>query len=169
MKVKKKLLQKKKRIPFKSIFFLSYPGHFKVHHNRIGSRWQRSRTWSSLSPTNTSKIHLRVKRFSWNTYWTLAEDLRLSKGQGNLHVTGWDKKRKEKGIEMGTWPPERELWRRKGSCPWEWPSLVGRSARTERELRSPGGEHSNSSVKGKEKDPHRRSVLPSSPQTEMLL
>ena len=79
-------------------------------------------------------------------------------------------KEKRERHRDGTWPSERKLWRREWACPWEWPSLVGRSARTEGELRSPGGEHSNSSVKGKEeKDPHRWSVLPSSPQTEMLL
>ena len=30
-----------------------------------------------LPPTNTSEIHLHVEQLLQNTYWTLAEDLRL--------------------------------------------------------------------------------------------
>ena len=41
-----------------------------------------------LLPTDTSKIHLHVKRLSQNTYGILAEDLRPLKGQENLHVDG---------------------------------------------------------------------------------
>ena len=33
---------------------------------------------------NTSKIHLHVVRFSYNSYFKLEEDLRLPKGQENL-------------------------------------------------------------------------------------
>ena len=39
-------------------------------------------------PTNTSKIHLHVEQLLQNTYWTLAEDLRLPKRQETPHVPG---------------------------------------------------------------------------------
>ena len=38
--------------------------------------------------TNTSEIHLYVEEFLQNTYWTLAEDLRLPKRQETPHVPG---------------------------------------------------------------------------------
>ena len=39
-------------------------------------------------PTNTSKLHLHVEELLQNTYWMLAEDLRLPKRQENPHVSG---------------------------------------------------------------------------------
>ena len=67
-------------------------------------------------PTNTSKIHLHVEQLLQNTYWTLAEDLRLPKRQENPHVPGLDKRKEKKQRQKnrdGTCTPERELWRRK--------------------------------------------------------
>ena len=39
-------------------------------------------------PTNTSEIHLHVEQLLQNTYWMLAEDLRLPKRQETPHVPG---------------------------------------------------------------------------------
>ena len=39
-------------------------------------------------PTNTSKIHLHVEQLLQNTYWMLAEDLRLPKRQEAPHIPG---------------------------------------------------------------------------------
>ena len=39
-------------------------------------------------PTNTSKIHLHVEQLLQNIYWTLAEDLSLSKRQETPNVPG---------------------------------------------------------------------------------
>ena len=39
-------------------------------------------------PTNTSKIHLHVEQLLQNTYWMLAENLRLPKRQENPHAPG---------------------------------------------------------------------------------
>ena len=39
-------------------------------------------------PTNTSEIHLHVEQLLQNTYWTLAEDLRLPKRQETPHIPG---------------------------------------------------------------------------------
>ena len=39
-------------------------------------------------PRNASEIHLRVEQLLQNTYWTLAEDLRLPKTQETPHVPG---------------------------------------------------------------------------------
>ena len=41
-----------------------------------------------LPPNKYIKIHLHVEQLSQNTYWTLAEDLRLPKRQENPHVPG---------------------------------------------------------------------------------
>ena len=49
------------------------------------SRWQRSKMWRSPS---SPQIHLHVEQLLHNSYWTLAEDLRLPKGQGTPHVPG---------------------------------------------------------------------------------
>ena len=38
--------------------------------------------------TNTSKIHIYVEQLLQNTYWTLAEDLRLPQRQETPHVPG---------------------------------------------------------------------------------
>ena len=38
-------------------------------------------------PTDTSEIHLHVEKLQ-NTYWMLAEDLRLPKKQETPHVPG---------------------------------------------------------------------------------
>ena len=72
---------------------------------------------------------------------------------------------------MGPVPQGGSCERGKVSAPWEVPSLVGRSAGTEGELQSHGGEHSNLFAEGKaERDLHRHSVPPpSTPQPEMLV
>lgn len=78
-------------------------GNLQGKRIREWSRWQSSRTWSSPSPRNISKIHLYVERSSQNIYWTLEEDLRLWKDQENLHVTGYKKtlkKKKELGQKL---------------------------------------------------------------------
>ena len=67
-------------------------------------------------PQNTSEIHLHVEQLLQNTYWTLAEDLRLPKRQGNPHVPWYGKREKKKQRQKnraGTWTSGRELWRRK--------------------------------------------------------
>ena len=56
------------------------------------------------------------------------------------------------------------------SAHWEIPSLAGRSAGTKGEFWSLGGECSNWFAEGKaERDLHRRSVLPGTPQPEMIV
>ena len=55
----------------------------------------------------TAKICLHEERFSQNFCCKLAEDLRLLKGQENLHVTGWEKRKKRNWGE--TCAPGREL------------------------------------------------------------
>ena len=52
---------------------------------RRPSRWRRSKTWRSPS---SPQIHLHVEQLLQNTYWMLAEDLRLPKRQETLHVPG---------------------------------------------------------------------------------
>ena len=66
-------------------------------------------------PTNTPEIYPHVEQFPQNTYWTLAEDLRLPKRQETPHVPGWGKrkKKKQKKNRDGTSTSGRELWRRK--------------------------------------------------------
>ena len=68
----------------------------------------------------------------------LAEDLRLLKWQENLHVTGWEKRRKEskKGIGMGPATLGGSYERGKVPATWEAPSPAGRSAKIEGELQS---------------------------------
>ena len=77
-----------------------------------GSRWGRSRTWRSCFPTKILKIHLQVELFTQNIYWTLKEDLRLPKGQENLHITRYNKRKKKK---RRNWDRAclsgRKLWR----------------------------------------------------------
>lgn len=53
-----------------------------------GSRWQRRKTWSSLSPTNTSEIHQHVEHFSPKTNWKLTKHLLYShSSKKDLHTT----------------------------------------------------------------------------------
>ena len=68
-------------------------------------------------PTNTSEIHLHVEQLLQNTYWTLAEDLRLPKRQETPHIPGWGKRKKKKQRQKNrdeTCTSWREMWRRKG-------------------------------------------------------
>ena len=53
--------------------------------------------------TNTSEIHLHVEQLLQNTYWMLAEDLRLPKRQETPHVPG-EGKRKNRDKRIGTGP-----------------------------------------------------------------
>ena len=46
-------------------------------------------------PTNTSEIHLHVEQLLQNTYWMLAEDLRLPKRQETPHIPGYGKRKKK--------------------------------------------------------------------------
>ena len=67
-------------------------------------------------PTNTSEINLHVQQLLQNTYWTLAEDLRLPKRQGTPHVPGQGKRKKKKQKQKNrdrNCTSGRELWRRK--------------------------------------------------------
>lgn len=80
-------------------------------------------------PTNTSKTYLDMEWFSQNIYWNMAEELRLQKGQENLHVTT-KKTRKESG--RGLHPREKELWRNKGSHTLTVPSQEGRETSRDR-------------------------------------
>ena len=116
-----------------------------------------------LTSTNIAKIHLKVERFAQNTYWTLAEDLKLPKGQGTLHVPREDKRKKEKKKRNreGTCASRRELWRRKGSFTLGRLLTGGEICLDGGELWSLRGEHSNRCAEGKmESDLHRRSVPP---------
>ena len=55
---------------------------------REESRWQRSRTWSSAPPTNKSINTPASGTIHTEHLLNTAEDLRLPKRQGNLHITG---------------------------------------------------------------------------------
>ena len=119
-------------------------GNLQGKRIREWSRWQSSRTWSSPSPRNISKIHLYVERSSQNIYWTLEEDLRLWKDQENLHVTGYKKtlkKKKKKGAGSEAVPLRDSCERGKVPVPREAPSPSGRFTGTEGELLSLRGEH----------------------------
>ena len=77
--------------------------------------------------TNISEIHLHVEQLLQNTYWTLAEDLRLPKRQETPHIPGKGKRKKKKQRQKnrhGTCTSGRELWRRKGFHTLEAPSLA---------------------------------------------
>ena len=100
--------------PFKRTFL------DKCDDDRAGSRWWRSQTCSSPSPTNTSKKPIYMWNDSHRTsteHWQ--KTLNLQKGQETLHITGYNKGKKEREIEKrnedGTSIPERESLMRKGT------------------------------------------------------
>lgn len=50
--------------------------------------------WSSLPPTETSKIYLPVKEFTRKTNWKLAEKFPHNQSyKKDFHVTGLDRKK----------------------------------------------------------------------------
>ena len=86
------------------------------------------------SPTNTSKIHLRMESLSENTYLTLAEALKHWKGQEKSPGNQVGKREKIKRNWDGTCTPGRELKKKKGSCTLGIPSQAGKPARAERDI-----------------------------------
>ena len=67
-----------------------------------GSRWRRSKTSRSPSPTNASKNTLHVKRLHGTSTEGWQKNLNLPKGQETLDITGYNKiKREKKGIRTG--------------------------------------------------------------------
>ena len=124
-------------------------------------------------PTNTSKIHLHVEQLLQNTYWTLAEDLRLPERQETPHVLGRAKekrKNRDKRIGTGRAPLGRSC--EGGKVPHTRKCLhrQRRGVAGWGELRSHGGEHSNRGAEGKaERFPHRGLVPTSTHQLERLV
>ena len=58
---------------------------------KLGGTFKMAEEWDleiTFLPTNTSKRLLQVEQLLKNTYWTLAEDLRLPKRQETPHVPG---------------------------------------------------------------------------------
>ena len=109
-----------------------------------------------------------------NTYWMLAEDLRLPKRQETPHLPGSGKRKKKKKQRQQNrdriCTSGREPWRRKSfhklGSPLtgenrEWAGAKHQSLR---------GEGSNSGAEGKaERFPHKRSVPTSTHQPERLV
>ena len=53
-------------------------------------QWQNKRVWSLPSSTSTSKIYLRVEKFSWKTGNWQKEHLFNRSCKKDLHVTRYD-------------------------------------------------------------------------------
>lgn len=86
---------------------LSQPGYGKCFKNGqdIGSRWEVVGRGAHPLPQYTQNTPPRGTILIEHLQ---AEDLRLLKAQENLHVTGWDKRKKkerEKGTRAGLAPP----------------------------------------------------------------
>ena len=113
--------------------------------------------------TDTSEIHLHVEKLLQNTYWTLAEHLRLPKRQENPNVPGYGKRKRKKerqNNKHGTGTSGRELWRRKSFHTLGRPFTGRDEGWAGGKLRSHGGECSNKGAEGKpERFPHRGLVL----------
>ena len=140
--------------------------------SRSGSRWWRIRRQSSHPSTETLKIHLQVEQFKENSYGVLTEDLRCLKRHKNLHITGLDKRKKEKeGIRMAPAPRGGSCEGRKFPAHWEGTSPVEKLDSTVEEFGSLRGESSNLFLEVKaESNLHRGSALtPCATQTETLL
>ena len=54
--MKKSKSERDRQIPYDITYMLNLK-----YNTETGSRWRRSKIWSSPSPTNTSKIHLHVE------------------------------------------------------------------------------------------------------------
>ena len=95
----------------------------------------------------------------------LAENLRLLKGQENLHATGLKKKRERekeshKGIRTSPAPLEGGCERGKIPVPWEASSQAERLAGTEAELQSLRGECSSWRAAGRAEGEHHEWSVP---------
>ena len=137
------------------------------------SKWQRSKTCCAPSPISThmhkKKKNLLVKGLTQNNYWTRAENLKPPK-RAIKHPHNWVEQKKKEREWNWNWTstPERDLWKRKGTC------TLG-SHLIDREIRW-NGRTSNSQRKvpqleeGKEeKEAHRPLVPPpGTPQPETL-
>ena len=123
-------------------------------------------------PTSTPKIHLHVEQLLQNTYWTLAEDLRLPKSI-NSPCTWVGQKKKEK-TETKEYGWDLHLWEgavKEEKFPHARKPLPGRDGEwVGKKFQSHGGERSNRGAEGKaERCPHRGSVPTSTHQPERLV
>ena len=104
------------------------------------------------------KMHLYLGQFSQNTYWTLAEDLRILEGQewSPHNWVGGNKKKKKKSGK-GPAPLGENYKRGNIPAPWEGSSPVGRSTWIEGELQGLNKRREQQTVKN---NMHRRLTPP---------
>ena len=134
---------------------------------------RRVRRGDHLPPHKYIRNNLHVEILLQNTYWTLAEDLRLPKRQETPHVPGKGKRKKKKQRQKnrdGTCTSGRELWRWKSFHTLGSSFTGGDRGWQGGKLWSHRGECSNRGAEGKsERFPYRGSVPTSTHQPERLV